>query len=241
MSFLRGVSELNAKLVHHTGSMIRFVPSQLRHLPASDADCRVLLPDGQVVSGHFRRHPANPYIAGREVVRWLKSWVPYGEPVSVKVHQEGAGSILRLTLASSSSASTKDPALQRRVLRKASRGDHTERPERRRRFYSTLERDPQLRELALLAWGGKCQVQACTALRSMPEPLRTRLVDVHHLNHVSAGGPDSPLNLCVVCVSHHALIHRAGTSILEACDLDGATVRVNGTSLRIVRNARLIW
>jgi hypothetical protein len=64
MPFLTGKPYLDARLVHHTGSMIRFVTSQLPYLPTRDTACTVHLPDGQEFAGHFHRHPQNPYVAG---------------------------------------------------------------------------------------------------------------------------------------------------------------------------------
>src|SRR5450759_1171336 len=87
MPFLRGVTQLDAALVHHTGSMIRFVTSQLPNLPATDMDCLLELPDGRVVKGRFHRHRENPYVGGPSVVGWIKSWVAFRETVPVRVSQ----------------------------------------------------------------------------------------------------------------------------------------------------------
>lgn len=66
------------------------------------------------------------------------------------------------------------------------------------------------------------------------------MVDVHHLNHVSKGGTDSPMNICVLCVVHHQMIHRAPASTLQSWDLDRAIVIVNGLTLTVGRDARKI-
>ena len=67
MAFLQGVQSLPCRLVHHTGTMVRFTTGQLGQLPVTDVDCTLELPDGAVVEGHFRRHPQNPYIGGAGV------------------------------------------------------------------------------------------------------------------------------------------------------------------------------
>lgn len=239
MVFCQGVSSLPCRLVHHTGTMIRFTTGQLGQLPPSDVDCTVELPDGGMIDGHFHPHPQNPYIGGPGIVRWIKSWVPYNTPVDAVVHQVGARNRLRLQVAGPSHLHH-DPATGQRVMRRVRRLRREPQAERRRRLYAAWERDPTLRLVALKAWGTDCQVTACTFLASVPTHLRDRMVDVHHLNHISKGGTDSPLNICVICVVHHQLIHRAPTSVLESWDLDGSTVLVNGLALTIVRDARLI-
>lgn len=239
MTFLQGISSLSCRLVHHTGTMIRFTTGQLGQLPSSDLDCVVELPDGAVVDGHFRRHPQNPYIGGLAVVRWIKSWVPYNAPVDVVVHQVGTRNRLRLQIAAPAHVHG-DPVIEQRVIRQARRLRSEPHAERRRRLYATWERDPNLRSVALDAWGVDCQVTRCAYLASVPSHIRGKMVDVHHLNHVSRGGTDSPLNICVICVVHHQLIHRAPTTLLQSWDLDGSTVLVNGLTLTIVRDARLI-
>lgn len=240
MTFLQGVPSLTCRAVHHTGTMIRFTTGQLGSLPPSDVDCVVHLPDGARVDAHFRRHPQNPYVGGAGVVRWIKSWVPYNVPTDIAVHQVGNGYTLRVEVASPAGTPQPDPAASDKIMRQAKKLQQIGRAERRRTMYSRWERDPNLRTVALGAWGPACQVTGCDYLATVPDHIRPSMVDVHHLNHVAAGGGDSPLNVCVLCVVHHQLIHRAPVSSLESWDLDGATVLINGLTLDVVRDARVI-
>ena len=52
------------KLVHDTGTMIRFRTSQLGALPAASLNIPILLPTGRIVGCHFNRHPDNPNVSG---------------------------------------------------------------------------------------------------------------------------------------------------------------------------------
>lgn len=173
-------------------------------------------------------------------MRWIKSWVPYNVPTQAWVHQVGAGNRLRIQLLAPESAPVADPVTKSRVVTRARRLRRVPKAERRRRLYAGWERDPNLRSIALAAWGATCQVTGCTFLVGIPAHIRSNMVDVHHLNHVAKGGTDSPLNICVLCVVHHQLIHRAPTSVLQSWNLDGSTVIVNGLTLAIVRDARAI-
>jgi hypothetical protein len=65
-------------------------------------------------------------------------------------------------------------------------------------------------------------------------------VDVHHLKFVSDGGDDSPLNLAVLCVMHHALVHRGPRATVELANLDRARIAVNGMTLNIRRDGRTL-
>ncbi|HYZ78814.1 MAG TPA: hypothetical protein VE596_15725 [Gaiellaceae bacterium] len=169
-------------------------------------------------------------------MRWIKSWLPYGETHPAALHAEG-GSTLRLELAG---VPPKPPeSLRRAVRRKAAWAAREPAGPRRRRRYEALERDPKVRRLALEAWGSVCQVVGCSTLAGFPAAAAPQLVDVHHLNHISVEGSDSPLNLCLLCVAHHALVHRAG-SRLRSSDFTGADIEVAGEILRLVRDARLI-
>lgn len=241
MAFLQGVTSLPCRLVHHTGTMIRFTTGQLGQLPLNDEDCFLELPDGAVVRGHFRRHPDNPYIGGSEIVRWIKSWVPYNAPANASVYQVGTGNRIRLAVAAPATHVTaEDDATKHRVVSRARKLSRIPESGRRRRSYEAWERDPYLRTVALSAWGTACQVTDCTFLATVPTHILPKMVDVHHLNHVSRGGTDSPLNICILCVVHHQLIHRAPSSVLQSWDLDGSTVTVNGLTLKIIRDARAI-
>lgn len=237
MTFLRGTTEIDAVLVHSTGTIVRFTTGQLSSLPATDADCILELPDGQVVSGRFHRHDANPYIAGPGVVGWIKSWLAFGDTYSAQLDELG-GNKLRLELAGMPSRPSE--SLRSSVRGKAARAARERPAARRRKHYEALERDPQIRRLALAAWGPQCQVDDCSTLAGFPGPSAAHLVDVHHLNHVGAGGSDSPLNLSLVCVAHHALIHRGAGSRLVQSNLHRAEIEVEGETLALVRDARRI-
>lgn len=239
MTFLHNVESLPAQLVHHTGTMIRFTTGQLPDLPTDDLDCEIALPDGGIVAGHFRRHPANPYVGGRALVQWIKSWLPYGSTATATVYQVHTANRIRVALSPPDSGTTSDNH-RRRVGNRARKLRKISSRERRRRSYETWERDPALRGIALAAWGTNCQVEGCMYLSDVPDHIRGRMVDVHHLNHVGAGGSDSPMNISVLCVVHHQLIHRAPGSSVRSWDLDQATVLVNGLTLSIARDARRI-
>lgn len=217
-----------------------FTTGQLGQLPAGDVACTLELPDGAVVAGNFRRNPKNPYIGGAGIVRWIKSWVPYNAPTQATVHQVQSGNRLRLQLATLAVVAVANPTRKRRVVTKARMLRQVPQAERRRMLYEAWERDPNLRSIALSAWGPTCQISGCTFLATVPAHIKPKMVDVHHLNHVAKGGTDSPMNICVLCVVHHQLIHRAPSSVLQSWDLDGSTVLVNGLTLSIVRDARVI-
>lgn len=236
MAALLGVSSLDAVLVHHTGSMIRVAPRHLALIPATDAACSVLLPDGVVVAGQWHPHPKNPYLAGRELVRWIKSWVPYGKTVPIRLHQIGNQAALRVELLTSAQAPAVPGPFSASTIQKAIRALAQQPRARRRVAYERWERNPSLRSLAMAIWPAECQVRGCQINAGMPAYLIGKLVDVHHLNHVSTGGSDSPLNLALLCVTHHQLVHRAPSSSLTLSSLDGAELKVNGLLLIIDRD-----
>ena len=86
-----------------------------------------------------------------------------------------------------------------------------------------------------------CQVDGCGFAETLAEDLRPTIVEVHHVVSVSSGGSDSPLNLCVLCANHHAVIHHAPTSAVEHCDQGSIRIRVDGTTLNITRNVEDLW
>jgi len=238
MSFLVGAPALRAALVHHTGSMIRFQPSQLPHLPPTDVDCAVTLVDGKEVLGRFHRHPANPYIGGAELVRWIKTWVRWNEPVIVFVEQIGKGMSIRLRTRIGGQSPTPGA---KAVRRKAVRLSRIRVAASRRRSYNSWERDPALRQLVLQAWNPQCQVVGCQAGAGLPPPIAERILDVHHIEFVSSGGSDSPTNLCLLCASHHALVHRVPSMRVAANSATEVQIEVNGAQLVIRRNVAALW
>jgi len=192
MAFFRNADELPAKLVHHTGTMVRFTPAQLPHLPDHDEDCVLALPDGRVVSGRFKLNPKNPYIGGAQLVGWIKTWVRWNEPVNVVLRRSGRGKSLKVVALGRIDASARESALQATMRNLAGAPSGA----RRRRQYTAWERDQRLRGLVLKAWGNRCQVEGCDAGELLPDRLKAALVEVHHLNHVAAAGSDSPLTGC---------------------------------------------
>lgn len=232
MTVLRGVTSLDAALVHHTGSMIRFTQRQLQHLPAGHMTLAVLLPDGTEVAGRLHPHPRNPYIGGSGVVRWIKSWVPVATTVPIEVIQVGTSNALRVVLPGEKTSAAASGTVSRSMRSMAALPS-----QRRRVSYTRWERSPALRRIVLDTWAPECQVDGCGTATGLEPHLARRLVDVHHLNSVSKGGADSPANLCVLCVMHHVLIHRSPDSGLESWDAKVAVVRVNGITLRIERDA----
>jgi hypothetical protein len=235
VTVLRDVNRLSATLVHQTGSMIRFTTSQLSNLPPTKLPCEVVLPDGQIVGGLLHPHPQNPYLAGREVVRWIKSWLAFGETIPISVLQVGNRDRVRVELLGPAHVGSSSITRAVRALAK-------ETAPRRRVRYETWERNPSLRGFVLSIWDASCQVLGCDmgAAMGVPAHLAGRLVDVHHLNHVGSGGTDSPLNLAVLCVMHHNLIHRAPTTGLVESDFVRAVVRVNGDELEVRRDVRAL-
>ena len=240
MRFLRGTNALSAALVNHTGTMLRFTSSQLGHLPPADLDYDIELPDGQVVRGHFKRNPDNPYVGGASLVRWIKSWVGYNEPTPVQVRQAPRRELLAVSF-SGQGAPRARRETKARFERAARRLNLPGTRQARRATYARWERSQAVRRFALQVWGPSCQVRGCRALLGVPGHLRDRMVDVHHLNHISTGGVDGPLNVAVLCVIHHQLIHRAPTSSIADMTERTVTVTVNGEHLELERDLRLIW
>lgn len=244
MTFLRGTNQVSARLIHHTGSMIRFTTAQLPTLPPTDVQCQVILPDGRVVDGRFKRNPANPYIGGPDLVRWIKTWARANEPVDVEVEQFGRLNQVRIhTVAVGPVRATPlVPVTARRAVgRSAVRLGRIGNAARRRTAYRSWERNPSLRLVALDAWPPRCQVSACASHRGMPDALLPALVEVHHVVSVAARGADSPLNVCLLCANHHAVIHRAPQSVVQSCDLARVVIQVDGITLVIDRDVRNIW
>ncbi len=239
MSVLREAERLPGVLVHQTGSMVRFTTSQLPHLPRRDLSFDVTLPDGRAVTGNFHPHPRNPYIGGRELVRWIKSWVPYGDVIPVSLVQIGTQNRVRIEITAPAAGAT---FTSQAAVARAARAFFRDAAPRRRVRYERWERSASLRDFVLSIWAPTCQVRGCDTLSAagVPTALTRRLVDVHHLNHVGTGGTDSPLNLSVLCVTHHTLIHRAPSTMLISAQINHAAVRVDGIVLDLDRDVRAL-
>jgi hypothetical protein len=235
MPFFRGTVALAGTLVYDTGSYIRFRTSQLGSLPRADVDCPIRLPDGAVVVGRFHMHPQNPYIGGRALVGWIKGWLAFGDRADV-ILEEGVGP-LRLRIIAPAQAT--DQQLRTRVAARSRTLLALPSSVRRRRTYSAWERNPLVRRLVLETYGPDCQVARCLVQSHFPAVATVLIADVHHLDAVSVGGSDSPLNLAVLCVAHHVLVHRGQSRMLET-GLDGAVIESAAGPLEILRDARVM-
>lgn len=239
MTFLQHTSSLPATVVHHTGTMVRFTSGQLAQLPDGDGPVLIDLPDGTVAQGHFRCHPANPYLAGRDIVQWIKGWLPMGENHAAVIHQVGQASRVRLTLIGPTHVVTPASSSIHRAAKRLGAGLTSSPAHRRRALLEAWERNPLLRAFVLDRWGSQCQVDGCTIQGEVPAHLAHSIVDVHHLTHVSGGGSDSPMNLSVLCTAHHALVHRSKSKLIDA-DGRSARIQVNGNQLLVRRDVPLL-
>lgn len=230
MSFLQGVNAIDANFTRTTGTIIRFRSRQLAQLPLDGARCTIVLPDGTFAPGKFKRNAQNPNIAGPELRRWIRTWMPHdgSVPILLVEHQPDA---LEVTI----DGASPERESARRGISDDLRSIGSLPRDRRRIAYSAWERNPRLRTLALATWGAKCQVQGCVPVSPQPLGGEHAYVEVHHLNHVGTGGIDSPLNICLLCASHHALVHGM-QSVLTACTSTFAEIDVSGCVLRINRN-----
>jgi hypothetical protein len=232
MGFLRGTAIIEGQLYHHTGTMLKFTRAQSELLPTSDTTVRMVLPDGTSVMADFTATAAFPYFHGPQLVRWIKRWLDFGSGQDVKVAEVGRGHLI-MGLVGVPVAPAPAPE-KRRVRRSLHRlGRMTSRT---RKSYERWERDPALRDVVLSVWPPRCQVDGCDLASRGAGTLAARVVDVDHLRSVSKGGSDSALNLCVLCVMHHSVIHRAPASLVEVTDATSASIRVDGLVLDIRRD-----
>ena len=234
MPFLVGTDTLPAAVINSTGTFIRFRKSQRPNLPAVSQDVRATMPDGVVVSGQYTATAAFPYIRGPEPVHWIKAWLASGETRNVVVTQEARGIRVSFDVAGSAVPAATRRLARRKAIRFAAGRKRT------RQTYERWERDPTIKAVVLDVWGRRCQVPRCGLAAGSGGHFADRLVDVHHLRFVSDGGDDSPLNLAVLCVMHHALVHRGPRATVEFANLDRATIAVNGITLHIRRDGRAL-
>lgn len=229
---------LNATLIHHTGTFIRFHRTDARFLPAAERRCEIELPDGRVVAGKFASNRDLFNINGRDLVRWIKSWLPRTASARVVVHPVGTADRIRLELLGSTPVKLTQGE-RRSVLGKAPKtrglgGD------RKRQAFLRWERDPALRRIVLEVWGTQCQVKGCAVQAAVTTlPVRERLVDVHHLLSVSLGGDDSAANLVVLCLMHHHLLHRAST-VTQSTKIGRVDIVADGVRLEVARNLEIL-
>jgi hypothetical protein len=233
VSFLTGAPELRGTVYHHTGTFLRFPLGARASLPSASQDVELVMPDGVALTGRFNATAAFPYIAGAELVRWIKGWFAYGAGRDVVIANPGRGPIV-VRFAEAPSVTLPSP--ERRLIRRRLMGLGGNRP-RTRQTYERWERDPALRQAVLSVWGSTCQVLRCRAPARLAGSLAGRVVDVHHLRSVSRGGSDSGLNLVVLCVLHHALLHRAPKQTIRTSDAQRVEIEVNGVILQIRRDA----
>lgn len=235
------------KLVHDTGTIVRFRTSQLPQLPASSCDTNLLLPNGQVVSAHFNRHPQNPNLSGRELVRFIKRRVSFKDREPMLLDRLGDLWVLHeltgaLQVVDSVRVSKKrviDGALKPSDLaalvsladREADRG-------RRMVAYRRVLRPSGLRRLVLKLVGARCMVDNCNACDHFSTAWWAdsgeAVVEVHHIEEVARTNDNSPRNLCVLCANHHRFVHSVSSwSVLH----EGANVvmRHRGKDLIITR------
>ena len=94
------------------------------------------------------------------------------------------------------------------------------RKKRPRTYLSTtaaFDRDPLVVAIARLRAGYRCEVPGCphALFRTVGDQT---FVEVHHIEHLSDGGDDTPENVACVCPSHHREVHhgRAAATIKAA-------------------------
>lgn len=225
---------LNATLIHHTGTFIRFHKTDEAFLPPGERKCEIELPDGRVVPGKFAANRDLFNVNGPELVRWIKSWLPETKSRRVVVHPVGTVDKIRLELVGTAPA-TLSSKERRSLLGKAPKTKGLT-GERKRKEFSRWERDPRLGQFVRSVWGSRCQVSGCTTQDVVSKTaVSEKLVDVHHLMSVSLGGDDSPANLMVLCMMHHGLIHRAKAAVASV-DIGSVRIAADGVVIEVKRD-----
>lgn len=227
---LRGATEVRGTVYHHTGTFIRITNQYRDALPAGSQDLDLLMPDGVALQAHYTGTAAFPYMAGPQLVGWIKKWFAYGTGRDVVILEQPTGPLLVQFAVPATAALA--PTRRREVRRKLRRLGG----KRKRETFERWERDPGLRQAVLAVWPARCQVVGCRTARAAGS-LGDRVVDVHHLRSVSKGGGDSGLNLVVLCVLHHALMHRAPAVQISTADATRVVAQVDGLTLQIRRDA----
>ncbi len=223
------------KLVHDTGTMIRFRRRQLAQLPNASGDVGLLLPNGAVVPGHFNRHRQNPNVSGAELVRYIKGRIGFGEREEVLVEIASASPwivhTVRDALVVAQEARVPIGHVRSGALKVGdlaaltALADRENNRERRIRNYRRVLRPSGLRRLVLDLLGAKCMVRDCSACSMLNAHWGSGsgelIVEVHHIEHVARSNDHHPRNLCVLCANHHRFIHNSGAWTVQH---DGATV-----------------
>lgn len=240
---------LPCTLVHHTGTIVRFTTSQLPQLPDVDRDITLELPSGHIVSGHFRCHPANPNISGKQIVRYIKQRLRFGETAPALI--EISGDFWRLyKIADALTVARREHVSTARVriggltgtdlTRLLARADRFTQAAQRKKVYARLLRPPALRRMILQLIGLRCQVGGCTATEDMEREWADpaagwAVVEVHHIEAMAHRVDHHPRNLCVLCANHHRLIHGFGPWEIQHSG-DDVILSKSGRSIRIVRD-----
>jgi hypothetical protein len=212
-----------ATLVHHTGTMIRFRPRQLPNLPSASRDVTLLLPNGELVDGHFNRHPQNPNVTGAGVVRYVKHRVVRGGLEDVLLEQRRTDlwivHPLNESVAAAGSARVGAHVRQGNLAQQdlaslLALADRENDRGRRMATYKRVLRPSGLRRLMLSLVGAQCMVQTCKACERFDVDWGAGtgdlIVEVHHVEHVARTIDHYPRNLCVLCANHHRFVHGAG-------------------------------
>jgi len=235
--------------MNHTGTIIRFRPSQLPRLPHEDVDLTVELFDGRVIPGRFGRHPANPYVAGQHVRQFIRSRVPARSSEQVLISVVGRHWRLFEPEPIGAEAERygvdRQRATQGKLTGKDLDGileqiDALSSRSGRREAYERLTRPPGLRQLVLGLMGARCQVEGCHAAQNTAaewddQAAALSVLEVHHIEEVAKVVDHSPRNLCVICANHHRLIHGFGPWAVRHEGDDVVLTRGDG-HLRIVRD-----
>ena len=226
---------IRCKLVHDTGTIVRFRTSQLSELPSTSQDLELLLPNGRLVAAFFNRHRENPNISGTGLVRFIKNRVAFKgrEDALVEIQATkvwvihlvdevvalaAEAGVAPANLRAGRLASDDLGALIGLADREAERG-------RRLVTYQRVLRPSGIRRLIVGLAGGRCMVRGCGACaefdRTWGAGASNAIVEVHHLEEVARVVDHHPRNLCVLCGNHHRFVHRRGA---WSVDHDGPNV-----------------
>lgn len=228
-------TQISAAIVHNTGSMIRFTSGQLSWLPSSDRDVPLILPHGELVKGKFKRNPDNPYIGGPKLVRWIKSQIAFGESRTIDITRLGDVYIVNWPRIQVVQPVPEQSARLERVVKQLLKIAADTPAQRRMRYASYLERAP-VSQLFKELFGDGCQVENCEFTRDSIPEVNKYVTEVHHLEHLSAGGSNEPLNLSVLCANHHSLFHRDPLARIVSQTSEEVVVETTTGTQRIVRD-----
>lgn len=213
------------KLVHDTGTMVRFTTSQLNLLPGETKDIRLILPGGKSVEARFLRNRANPNISGIEVVSFIKERIDYGEREDIILEQVTPElwivHLIEKALEIASEAKVPASHVRRasfitadinKLLRIADREHEIG---RRIGTYERVLRPIALRRLLIDAVGASCMINDCNACSRFDVECGygsgSFIIEVHHIEHIAHTIDHHPKNLCVLCANHHRFIHHSGS------------------------------